>query len=646
MICTLGRNTEGDDTDIGPKYVNQIIAKEENEQVARLVKKMLTSFKYGNFKPKYVYKKLPADSKKEAADATFVVHEFLTSDPDFVLTLDDMARASFHYTPTVVKCSFLKEIEVITQEMQEVPLGHLQELQEDPDINIIEIEEVPQSENVIDGTHPEVPDPLAADGSYVGPLPNKVPPTPGLPPPNTLYNVKVEVLEDISRVEIDLVKPCNFIMSEGSTKMRNIALIGEDVMITKQDLVSKFMKYYDADERMRILEEIEEVFGEGLEGSQEEVAMQDVYVRVQEQDQVYTIRAVRLNGDHYLLIEDVGVIPYVVFMYDRLPASFCGVSISERLAQHQRILTRFDRKLMVAADNSATTRMRANRKNLKTILASRQAGQLYDQVEDPKDVLFHQSSFPADVPAYKNTIEVNADSISGKTGEFNPPVSANITSYEAIARDEAANSLADYRLTIFSYAISRLFEITYQQMVQYLPSKRVYSKDADEWKNYDFSTWPLKLQFVPSIGFGRGTRTYNLVSYERLIQIAMQLKQAGAPMVSDEGLLMLLNNYVDELNLPEDKYFEIKETSDEEQQPNVGMELLKLENEKLQIQVQRLQLESAKLEMSAAEKSKELELKEIDQKHDHAVEEAKLDIAQQRADQQEDRLILEARKIS
>ena len=556
---------------LGSKYRSYTTTKEVDETAARMTKKLLTSFKYGNFQTEYIPTKEAEQCVEQAEDATDMMHQELVGEgTDWANLITDTTRSGEIHKISVWKLSYNKEVETIRQNMQGIGRKQLIKLEMNPNYEILDF------------------------GPMDSETASRYAQLPGMPPVNDLFYVEGNYVKDNSGVSVDLLDPRTFAIDKYATSMHDLGVATEVTKLTRQQMVDKFINMYDEDRKDEIIDRINGHFPGSLDAAYQQDILWDCTTRVQEGDSLHIVRAIALGANRDVIyIEDSGLLPYIKFQLRKLPSSFAAVSTVDCIGTLDDMETDLMKKIMMAAQESTTLRTAATPVNIEEMRLHHKPGATYDVVKSTKELVYHSTPFPAEVMAVLQDLRSNSKTFSGNGTEMSP-LSGPMTATQAMAMDENAMALNDSRLTMYAYGIKRAFELGYQLKMMNCEEEKFYSKEAQEWKTYKFAEWPSKLTFVPSLGYGRGNRTYNLASYESLIGLGLQFRQAGVNIIPDKGMLSLANNLVEEMSLPEDKYFELIEVKDTG--PSLQDRLLELQAREQEIRISQMQFDQAERE--------------------------------------------------
>jgi len=490
----LGQSTKRSSV-VGSPVENQLLCKAIQPAISKLTKKLLQSRRYGSFMPSEEIND-PNEQISISESATDLVHDDLTNNPEYVQIISDIIRSTFLYPITCIRSTYRKDVQRVEENYDNVTAAGLQDLQNDQNYNILEVNQVESEMPTLAG----LPTPPVEGGELMTPemmLSSAGPESLGLLQPS--YSVQGERVIDRSKTKISLVPYYDMIVDNNASSVNDIMLIGEQRNYTKKAFLAK----YDPKDWEGF--KINEYFDVEADDRTENVIDCHVKVEMNDKISIYHVIAIR-DTENICFIEDVGLMPYQLIMYDNIPNSLSAVSVAERIIDHEGIVSTLLRSLTHAALESSHVQkvvVADASRNLAEVVGKYQ-NRSVKVVANKGDYEYAAAPFPGDVLGFMDKVTESALELAGTGSEFDPPSASNVTLYESILRDENASSVNDYRLTILANAMCRVLENNYQLMVKYADTRRVYDPRKNQIVQFDLSRWPSMMQMLPVLGFGRG----------------------------------------------------------------------------------------------------------------------------------------------
>ena len=573
--------------DIGPKIRNQIIGRLMMELRAGHVKRLLSSPGFGDFQPDYTGYLTPQEAIDQAEAATRLIHEVLTKDGDYVNVLDNYCGHIGLYSHTMKSVSFHRQYEMRPMEYPNIDAEQLMELQER-------------------GFEPEMVEPFLIDDPEAG-------------VPVEHYSVRGQMRRDVSRVEVTLARYEDILLDKKARSQKELVVEGISSFMTRQQALDRFSNREDG-----AVDKINKYFGDVSGKEEKPQKIYDAVLRIQEEEDLYLIHAVVLGDTKdFLLLEQIDDSPWILDIFMNLPNSLEAVSLAERIRHHQNLLTDLIRNFADSAFEASRTKVYTTGKNVMSLKSGRAAEQKIGIVDEPERMVMDKSAFAGDVMPFFEYMIKDGEKLVGHPGEIDAPSIANLTVYASEILDESRALLREYMTTMIAQSIRQDFERTYRLVVNNIETRSMYSPEQGRVVTYDLTQWPRSLRFESSVGFGRGSKSTNLLNKkEVLVQLLeMSASPLGAAIVTPENVYTAAQDYLTELGADAARLL----TKYEPQPPEPTDTDKVLEHQREQMEVQTA-LTTRDQDFTEAMQTAELELKADEQKHEQQMDVAELSL--------------------
>ena len=579
---------EKDALEDSPQIENQILAKLVDDMTGRQKKKLLSTPYFGDFtlEPNTVVSSEQSQSITEAAND--VVHQRVLRNPDFYDSIESLIKSAYLFPITLAHCHYRRQIEQMPQSFQNVDLQRLNELDQSPDFQIMEV--IPQEPFMDPQTGAQV----------------------------ELFTVGGIHLQNNSQIVFDIVPFQSIILDTQATSKSNVRLVGQSLMMSREDIQDKYSAVADTERMQEALENMSRG-----DNTSRKIKVQDVSARVidDETNRYRTLRFVGLGESMTpILVEDVGVLQYVVLQLERAPGSFTSRSIADRISKHQSLLTELYRSLAIAAAESSDVQKVSTTFNTEQIIAEN--GEVNAKMLEPgEDFTYRAAPYPADVHGFLESIREDALQLSGAGTEFDVPAASGQSIYETVVADEKSASRMDSHLNTLAHSIGRLFEVAYVLLRRYESHVSTYDAATRQVVPHNTADWPATLQFVSTIGYGRGNNTKDIVVFEKLLQLQAEMLPLG--LTDQEGVLNAVMQYCKVIGVDNaEDYFRVV-PQQENQEPSIEDKLIDLE-------AQKLELQNKKIESDTGINIEKLKLAQNKENFDQNFDLAKLQLGKQR----------------
>jgi hypothetical protein len=246
---------------------------------------------------------------------------------------------------------------------------------------------------------------------------------------------------------------------------------------------------------------------------------------------------------------------------------------------------------------------------------------------------------------YLDNIREERSGVSKMTQGLNPDVlTSHVTSGAVSAATESAMQRVELIARIFAETgIKDVFRNIYSLVQKYEDRQKMFYLNG-KFIPIDVSKWKDKLNCVVNVGVGSGSQQSKMQTMSSIMTLLGTLVQGGAlgTLVTNQNLYNAISEYIAQAGYKNtDQFISNPEMMPpkEPEQPTVD-EQVKIQ--KAQIELQKLQLQTAELELDTKLKQQELELKKREAKVDFLIKQEELRLKQQRLEQGEMEIALEA----
>ena len=560
---------------VAPKLHSHIMSKAIREKKARMVKTVLGSRYYGAFDPPYDPRLTTEELVDMSKSATKCVHHLITDHPAFEFAMDDAAGSIYYDDVTVVKWYYDQKIEVRQE-------NH-------PSLNEMEMHELAQQTGVE----------VLAIGSI---LPTEL-------GGENYLDVVVAREIDNSYIGCSVVPMGNVIVDSSATNYHDLSLIGEKCTLTRQQIVSRYESLFEANPQMY------EVLDKHAEPNKKQaVTLTECSARIEVDRRIHTVRAIAVGeGYDFMHVEDVGKILYVPVQLDNIPKH-----------HGRQVLGEQDRDA-AAGDNGPDAQHPGERsEKFQPDHGGERAGEQCRYGHGPVQRERRDSVFGAGQqdrlhrPALRGSQHTAFDRMAGEPRLWHcgqcrgvqPAVGADVglRGHGKGRGQHQPDHLRCVSVQPDAGAGGSTSATTWRIRHRY--HKTVYDDDEQRFVSYDFSEYPAEMKFVPANGFGRGHSSRDIVSLERMLELAMGVLELG--LTDREQIANIIEHLCKATNMPYTEFFQFKTDEEmaelaaqnEQTDPMVEVEGARVENE-----MRQTELSIGKAEADVQLKAQELELK-------------------------------------
>lgn len=467
-----------------------------------------------------------ADKTDMAEQQTdYINHVFYSDNPGFSILHQTFKDALVRKTG-IIKWRWSEDTEISEAEFEDLDEGQLMVLQQDPSVEVVEIEEEIEQEAA------------GPDGM--------------LPPPVKYYDVKIRRKVEKNRVVLESVPPEEFIISRDARDIDTAFYVGHRCLKTVSDLVAMG---YDRDE-------IEEHAGQGdtfvlnYEAQTRNPAIMSFMNRSDNPDQtlrrvLYVESYVRIDKDgdgiaelrkvcsignaHHILHDEVATdVPFAFFCPDPEPHMVIGQSIADQTMDLQLMKSNVVRATLDSLAQSIFPRTAivegqvniddALNTEMGGIIRMRQPG----MVQPFSQPFVGQQAMP--VIAYLDEVRAQRTGISAASQGLDPDVLQSTTKSAVTATVQGAQERIELVARLFAEnGMKRLFRGLLKLIVRHQDKPRVV-RLRGKWVQVDPRYWDADLDVQVNVALGRGTDQDKLQSLALIAGKQEQIMQAAGPM--------------------------------------------------------------------------------------------------------------------
>ena len=547
-----------------------------------------------------------ADKTDMAAQQTdYINHVFYNDNPGFSI-LHQVFKDALVRRTGVIKWRWSEDTEISEAEFENLDEGQLLVLQQDPAVEIVEIEEETEQEAV-----------TGPDGMMVQPAIVK-------------YGVKIRRKIEKNRVVLESVPPEEFLIARDARDIENAAYVGHRSLKTVSELVAMG---YDRDE-------VEEHAGQGdvfvlnyeaqtrnpaimsfmdrsdnPDQTMRRVLYVESYVRIDKDgDGIAELRKVcSIGGAHHILHDSVATdVPFAFFCPDPEPHMVIGQSIADQTMDLQLMKSNVVRATLDSLAQSIfpRTAIVEGQVNIDDVLNTEMGGIIRmrqpGMVQPFSQPFVGQQAMP--VIAYLDDVKARRTGISAASQGLDPDVLQSTTRAAVTATVQGAQERIELVARLFAEnGMKRLFRGLLKLIVRHQDKPRVV-RMRGKWVEVDPRYWDADLDVQVNVALGRGTDQDKMQFLMLLAQKQEQIMQTAGPMNPLCSVFEYRNTLAQVCALAgfkdAQRYF--KEIDPQQMQmmaqqpppPDPNMELVKIEAQKAQAKIQHDQL---KLQLDAQE---------------------------------------------
>ena len=385
------------------------------------------------------------------------------------------------------------------------------------------------------------------------------------------------------------------------------------------------------------------------DGATKKVWVDECYMRVDfDGDGIAELRKITKSGQYILDNEEIEMIPFSAICPLPIPHKFYGMSIADTVKDIQLIKSTIMRNLLdnMYLTNNARYAVLAGQVELDDLLTSRPGGIVRMRAPGAVTALPTPQIQPYafQMVQYLDNIREERSGVSKMTQGLNPDVlTSHVTTGAVSAATESAMQRVELIARIFAETgIKDLFTNIYALVQKYEDRKKMFYLN-NKFVPIDVSRWKDKLNCVVNVGIGSGSQQTKMQTMSSIMTILGTLVQNGGldTLVTNQNLYNAISEYIAQAGYKNtDQFVSNPSMMPPKQKTPTVEEQVKIQ--KAQIELQKLQLQTAELVLDTKLKQQELELKKREAKVDFLIKQEELRIKQQKLEQGEMEIALEA----
>ena len=385
-------------------------------------------------------------------------------------------------------------------------------------------------------------------------------------------------------------------------------------------------------------------------GVNKKVYIDECYIRIDmDGDGIAELRKITKGGNYILDNEEIEMIPFSTICPMPIPHKFYGMSIADTVKDIQLIKSTIMRNLLdnMYLTNNARYAVLAGQVELDDLLTSRPGGIV--RMRSPNAVTALPTPqiqpYAFQMVQYLDNIREERSGVSKMSQGLNPDVlTSHVTSGAISAATESAMQRVELIARIFAETgIKDVFRNIYVLVQKYEDRRKMFYLNG-KFIPIDVSKWADKLNCVVNVGVGSGSQQSKMQTMSSIMTILGTLVQGGAldTLVTNQNLYNAISEYIAQAGYKNTDQFITNPSMTPPKEPTQPTVDEQVKIQKAQIELQKLQLQTAELELDTKLKQQELELKKREAKVDFLIKQEELRLKQQRLEQGEMEIALEA----
>lgn len=517
----------------------------------------------------------------------------------------------------VIKWRWSEDKEITEAEYEGIDAAQISILQQDPTIEILEMEPVDADENM--------PPALGPDGQ--------------VDPMSIKYEVKIRRTIEKNRAVIECIPPEEFLISREARDLDTASIVAHRSLKTMSELVAMG---YDK-------EEVEEYAGQGdvfsinyeaqtrnpaimsfmMHADNPDPAMRRVlytesYVRIDKDgDGIAELRKVcSLGNAHHILHDEIATdVPFAVFCPDPEPHMIIGQSIADQTMDLQRIKTNIVRNTLdsLAQVIHPRTVVVEGQVNMDDVLNNETGAVIRARapgmVTPLAEPFVGQNAMP--LIAYMDDVRAQRTGISAASQGLNPDVLQSTTKAAVTATVQGAQERIELVARLFAeQGMKRLFKGLLRLVTRHQDQPRVV-KLRGKWVSVDPRYWDVDMDVKVNVALGHGTDQDKMQFLMLVAQKQEQIMQTLGPNNPLVDVSQYRNTLAQITNLAgfkdASRYFkpvdmqqveQMMQAASQNQPPDPQAMLVQIEAQKVQAKATmdqaQLQLDAQKMQMEDA----------------------------------------------
>jgi hypothetical protein len=449
----------------------------------------------------------------------YINYVFYSDNPGFAILHAAFKDALVRKTG-IIKWRWSEDAEISEAEYTDLDQAQVALLTQDPDVEIVELEEVTVQQGMADPS-----------GMQMG-------------QPQTNYNVRIRRTIPRNKVVIESVPPEEFLIAREARDLDNAAYVGHRSLKTMSELIAMgykkediekyasqgdvFSINYEAQTRNPAIMSFM-MHADNPDPSMRRVLYVESYVRIDKDgDGIAELRKVcSIGNSHHILHDEVATdVPFAFFCPDPEPHMIIGQSIADQTMDLQQIKSSIVRNTMdsLAQVIHPRTVVVEGQVNLDDVMNNETGAIIRARsigaVQPLAEPFVGQAAMP--LIAYMDQIRAQRTGISQASQGLDPDVLQSTTKAAVTATVQGAQERIELIARLFAEnGMKRLFKGLLKMVVRHQDRPRTI-KLRGKWVEVDPRYWDAELDVQVNVGLGRGTDSDKMAF---LMQIAAKQEQ-------------------------------------------------------------------------------------------------------------------------
>ena len=455
-----------------------------------------------------------------AQQTDYINYVFYNDNPGFAILHAAFKDALVRKTG-IIKWRWSEDTEISEAEYTDLDQAQVALLTQDPDVEIVELEENTVQEAVVD----------PASGMTVSPA-------------QTSYNVRIRRNIPRNKVVIEAVPPEEFLIAREARDLDHAAYVGHRSLKTMSELIAMgykkediekyasqgdvFSINYEAQTRNPAIMSFM-MHADNPDPSMRRVLYVESYVRIDKDgDGIAELRKVcSIGNSHHILHDEVATdVPFAFFCPDPEPHMIIGQSIADQTMDLQQIKSSIVRNTMdsLAQVIHPRTVVVEGQVNLDDVMNNETGAIIRARsigaVQPLAEPFVGQAAMP--LIAYMDQIRAQRTGISQASQGLDPDVLQSTTKAAVTATVQGAQERIELIARLFAEnGMKRLFKGLLKMVVRHQDRPRTI-KLRGKWVEVDPRYWDSDLDVQVNVGLGHGTDSDKMAF---LMQIAAKQEQ-------------------------------------------------------------------------------------------------------------------------
>tara|TARA_R100001530_G_scaffold51032_2_gene37877 strand:+ start:497 stop:2548 length:2052 start_codon:yes stop_codon:yes gene_type:complete len=479
------------------------------------------------------------------------------------------------------------------------------------------------------------------------------------------YDLKVKCTKKYGQVKVISVPPEEFLVSRRASSLENASFVCHRVKKSVSDLIlegypksivddiptySQNNAEWDEERQARFSYDEDSSPADEGTGPSRKVWIDECYTYIDYNgDGIAELRKITLGGHEVLDNVEIDSIPFSTICPLPIPHKFHGMSVADTVKDIQLIKSTIVRNLLdnMYLTNNARYAVLAGQVELDDLLSSRPGGIV--RMRSPNAVTAlptpQVQPYAFEMVKYLDQVREERSGVSKMTQGLNPDVlNSHVTSGAVSAMTESSMQRIELIARIFAETgIKDLFRNIYQLIQRYEDRKKVFYLN-NKFVPIDVSRWRDNLNCTVNVGVGSGSQQTKMQTMGGIMTIIQGLIQNGGmgTMVTPQNVYNAVSEFITQSGYKNPDMFVANPANMPPPQPPQPTVEEKIANQKAQIELEKLKLEAAEVELDTKIKQQALELKKRQAKVDTMIKMEELKIKQQKLEQGEIEIALDA----